>query len=187
MRIDILGLISHFQALDDCENSNASYRTRVPWVRPEAYLNIVFKPAPSELLSEVAEQLRFPPAETELLRIQNGAILFSGALSLYGVVERGRLLNRTESMSLPPFNIEKENAAWHFHRERLLVVGRYRIDGSRACLDRIDGKLHVFEKAARIPRTTWPSLEAWIISEISRFSLLFDPDGRTLLDPPPTS
>jgi len=46
MSIDLLNLISDFLPLDDRENSIASLRTLVPWVAPEAFLNIIYKPAP---------------------------------------------------------------------------------------------------------------------------------------------
>src|SRR6202011_1420836 len=111
----------------------------------------------------VSEKLVFPPAVVDFLGHQNGAMLFSGSLNLYGVVEPGRLLNREDRFSLPPFNIERENAAWPFHRDRLLVVGGYRYDGSRACIDRADTRVHVFRKGERIPSVSWPSLENWLM------------------------
>jgi len=93
MSIDLLSLISRFRPFDDRENANASFRTRVPWVAPEAYLNIIYKPAPPKLLSEIAGKLSFPLSVIDFLRQHNGAMLFSGSLSLFGVVEPGRLLN----------------------------------------------------------------------------------------------
>ncbi len=178
MSIDLLSLISRFRPFDDRENANASFRTRVPWVAPEAYLNIIYKPAPPKLLSEIAGKLSFPLSVIDFLRQHNGAMLFSGSLSLFGVVEPGRLLNRQDTFSLPPFNIEDENESWSFHRDRLLVVGGYQFDGSSACIDRSDGKIHVFKRKQRIPTISWPSLEFWLTNEIARLGLLFDDDGK---------
>jgi len=178
MSIDLLSLVSEFRCFDDQENANASFRTRVPWVAPEAYLHIVFKPAPSKLLSEVAGRCSFPPVVVDFLSHQNGAMLFSGSLNLYGVVDPTRLLNRADRFSLPPFNIGRENKSWTFHPDRLLVVGGYRFDGSRACIDRADGKIHVFQKGQRIPAVSWASFDSWLVSEIARLRVLFDNDGK---------
>ena len=178
MSIDLLSLISSFRRFDDRENANASFRTRVPWVAPEAYLNIIYKPAPAKLLSEIAEKCSFPSVVVDFLRHQNGAMLFSGSLNLYGVVEPGRLLNREDRFSLPPFNIERENKTWLFHPDRLLVVGGYRLDGSRACIDRSDGQVHVFQKGQRIPAVSWAAFDSWLLGEIARLRVLFDDNGK---------
>src|ERR1035438_7280015 len=111
MSVDLLSLISTFHPLDDRESSVASFRTLVPWVGPEAYLNTVYRPAPGRWLFRVAEKLRFPPAVIDFLQRQNRAMLFSGSLSLYGVVEPDQLLNRQDRFSLPPVNIEPENGS----------------------------------------------------------------------------
>ena len=87
MSVDLLSLISEFRPFDDRENANAYFKTSVPWVAPEAYLNIVYKPAPEKLLSEVAERLSVPSVVVDFLRRQNGALLFSSSLNMYGVVE----------------------------------------------------------------------------------------------------
>jgi hypothetical protein len=178
MRIDLLSLISNFRPFDDQENANASFRTRVPWVAPEAYLNIIYKPAPAKLLSDVAEKHSFPSVVVDFLERQNGAMLLSGSLNLYGVVEPGRILNREDRFSLPPFNIELENKSWPVHPDRLLVIGGYKFDGSRACIDRTDGQIHVFQKGRRIPAVSWASFDSWLVDEITRLRLLFDDDGK---------
>jgi hypothetical protein len=178
MSTDLLNLISQFRPFDDRETTEAYYRTRVPWVAPEAYLNLVYKSAPSGVLAEVATKWRFPSSLVKLLEQHNGAMLFSGALNLYGVVSPGRFLNREDSLSLPPFNIEWENKSWSLHPERLLVVGGYTLDGSRVCVDRSDGKAHVFQRSQRAPMASWPSLESWILDEVARLRLLFDDEGK---------
>jgi len=180
MSVDLLSLISNFRQFDDQENANAFFRTRVPWVASEAYLNIIYKPAPTKVLSVVAEMWSFPAVVVDFLRHQNGAMLFSGSLNLYGVVEPGRLLNRKDRFSLPPFDIERENKSWLFHPDRLLVVGGYSFDGSRACIDRSDGQIHVFPKRQRIPAVSWGGFDSWLVGEIARLSLLFDADGKRI-------
>src|SRR5438105_465333 len=103
---NVLDLVSSFRNCDDREGDFAHFRTRVPWVAPAAYLNIVFKPAPLNVLESVALALVAPPDVIEFLKMQNGAILFSGALNVFGVVSPGQLLNRKDNFGLPPFDIK---------------------------------------------------------------------------------
>ena len=180
MNIDLMSLVSKFRRFDDQENANASFKTRVPWVAPEAYLNIIYRPAAPKVLFEVAARRSFPPEVVDFLKRQNGAMLFSGSLNMYGVVAPGRFLNRSDSFLLPPFNIEQENRPWKVDPDRLLVVGGYTFDGSRACVHRGDGKVHVFQKGRQIPLVSWPSFDNWLMSEIGRLCALFDEEGRRI-------
>ena len=135
MSIDLPRLLDRFRAFQDFDNTIASYRTLVPWVGPEAYLNIIYRGAPPELLSDVGAKLRFPAPVFEFLAKHNGAKLFSGALVLHGVVEPGRLLNRQDSFSLPPYNIEGASRSWRIDPQHLLVIGAYQFDGSPVCIE----------------------------------------------------
>jgi hypothetical protein len=101
-------------------------------------------------------------------------------LNLYGVVDPKRLLNREDPFSLPPFNIVRENESWKFHPDRLFVVGGYRFDGSRACIDRVDGQVHLFQKGRKIPSVSWATFDSWLVAEIARLRLLFDEDGHRI-------
>lgn len=178
MSIRLLELISRFRPVDDRESHVAWFRTLVPWVAPEAYLNVVYKPAPQRLLDVVGTKLRFPADVVDFFGQQNGAMLFSGALNIYGVVEAGQLLTREDRFSLPPFNIERENGYWKLDRDRLLVIGGYRLDGSRACIDRSDSHVHVFKKGQQTPVRSWNSLEQWVVYEVDRLGALFEHDGK---------
>jgi hypothetical protein len=122
----------------------------------------------------------------EFLRVQNGAILFSGSLSIYGVLEPGQRISR-EPMLRPPFNIEDENASWPPHEpDRLLAIGGYGFDGSSICIDRRDFGIALFQRGEallrREPTLSWDSLDQWLRSEISRLSNLFDTSGRMLVE-----
>src|SRR5262249_12662391 len=44
MTLDFLKMVSRFRQVDDLESNTAFFRTRVPWIAPKAYLNMVFKP-----------------------------------------------------------------------------------------------------------------------------------------------
>jgi hypothetical protein len=180
LSIDVLALISHFRPFEDRESEDAWFKTLVPWIGPEAYLNIVYKPAPHAILCDVARKLAFPSVLSDFLGHQNGVKLLSGSLNLCGVVEPGRLLNRESSFTLPPFDIDQENESWPLSRERLLVVGGYRFDGSRACIDRSDGRVHIFRRKQQTPFTSWPTFERWLLGEIVRLQSLFDDEGRRI-------
>jgi hypothetical protein len=180
MSINLPTLLERFRAFNDFENEVASYRTLVPWVGPEAYLNIIFRGASAQLLSDFAGNLCLPVPIIAFLAQHNGAKLFSGSLNLYGVVEPGRLLNRRDSFSLPPYNIDGANRSWSVDPQRLLVIGGYQFDGSQVCIDRTSGQILFFKKKRATPDHSWTTLESWLQEEISRLCSLFDSDGRRL-------
>jgi len=181
--IDLPALITKFEAVNDRESEVAFFHTHVPWVAPEAYLNIIFKPAPSDVLSTVGAQMKVPGDVLQLLARHNGAHLFSGSLHLFGVLRKGQLLHRSESFSLPPFNIELENQSWPPpDRKTFLKIGGYGFDGSGACIDRESLGIFVFRRREKEPCASWPTLDVWLDSEIHRLSALFDGSGKRLVD-----
>jgi hypothetical protein len=187
MGIDILTLVSDFENIRDHESSTAVFRTHVPWVGSSAYLHVVFKPAPPDLLSHAATELKMPVPFVDFLRIQNGAVLFSGALSIYGIHSRGQLLNRDDPDFVLPFNVEDENQNWPPpDRAVYLSIGGYSFDGSRVCINRNDGKVYLFERGTqsllRSPSHCWENIEQLIISEVMRLAALFDRRGKRLVD-----
>jgi hypothetical protein len=93
MTTNLLDLVSKFRDVNNRESEGAFFRTHAPWVGPEAYLNIIFKPAPKDVLADAGSRLNIPFAFTKFLAKQNGAILFSGVLSIYGTHWPGQLLN----------------------------------------------------------------------------------------------
>jgi len=146
-----------------------------------AYLNVVFKAAPSDVLSEVGSRMKFPRPVSDLLALHNGAMFFSEALSFYGVVRGGQKLNRTEPFSLPPYNIESENRAWPPpDRDRFLKIGSYGLDGSAVCIDRQTNQIVAVRRRETDPFARWASLDDWLGNELRRLSELFDPSGRRL-------
>jgi len=181
--VDLPKLIAKFRAVNNRESDVAFFHTHVPWVAPDAYLNIIFKPAAGEVLSDVGAKIRMPAPVLELLARHNGAKLLSGSLSLYGVVRHGQLLNRSDPFSLPPFNIEFENQSWPPpDRDRFLKIGGYGFDGSGVCIDRHNLHIGVFRRGGSDPYCSWPSLDVWLNSEIKRLSELFDPSGKRLVE-----
>src|SRR5215471_16606469 len=181
--VDLLTLLSKFQVAHDRESPLAFFRTNVPWVAPEAFLNVIFKPAPANVLSDVGARMKMPSPVLEFLRRHNGAMLLSGSLNLYGVVPKGEPLKRSDPFSLPPFNIEAENRSWPPpDRGRFLKIGGYGFDGSGVCIDRKSLCIVVFRRGKQEPYCSWPSLDDWLDNEIRRLSELFDSSGRLLVD-----
>src|SRR5579884_2722707 len=83
--VDLLDLAKKFRPY-----KAAFFQTNVPWVAPEAYLNIIFRPASRDVLPEIGAKVKIPEPFLELLARNNGAILLSGALSLYGVLRKAK-------------------------------------------------------------------------------------------------
>jgi hypothetical protein len=183
MAIDLRTRLQKFRPNNDRESETAHFLTHVPWAGSEAYLNIIFKPAPREVLQEVTLRLRIPDPIVTFLSKHNGAILFSGALSIDGVVRRGTLLNRSDSFSLPPYNIEVESE--HCpppDRERWLKFAGYGFDGSGVCIDRGTLQIDVFHPGKKEAYFSWPNFDHWLEMEITRLLMFFDARGKKLVD-----
>ena len=178
MAIDLTSLIARFRPRDDREGAFAVFRTRTPWVAPYAYFNILFRPAPEQLLADMTRELDFPTSVEELLRVHNGAILLGGNVALYGVVAARQLVNRSDPFGRLPFSIASENDAWPSTPDRLLVIGGYELDGSRVVIDRRDGTVSARRKSESRVVCSRPSLGAWLTGELARIGSLFDEEGR---------
>jgi hypothetical protein len=185
MPLDLIGQLKKFQDMSDRETSDAFFLTHVPTVGSAAFLNIVYKAAPTQLRLEIGRELRLPPAMVEFYSAWNGARLFVGALSIYGCVPEGQLLDRTDPTKLLPFNIREVNHEFQRQlRERELVcIGSYSYDRSIVCMDRRSQAVicHVGKDFGRV-RHQWTSLDQWLTDELARLSLLFDERGNRLVE-----
>jgi hypothetical protein len=182
MAIDLLRATSHFRAVNDRESETAYFRTHVPWVAPLAYLNIIFKPPAPDVLQQAAEELRIPRDWEDFLKLQNGALLFSDDLYMYGVLRPGQLLNREDGFRRLPWNIDDADRESSPDRDRLLVIGGYGYDCTHVCVDRKDGRVYAFKRRQRRPIFSWPNTVRWVRDETARISCLFDETGRRLAD-----
>jgi len=179
--------LSNFRSANDKESKTAYFRNHAPWVAPLAYVHIIFKPCPKDVLSAAARRMKMPTALFEFLARQNGAILFSDAVRIHGVHRPGQLLHRDDSFSVLPYDIEIPNRDWPpVDRARFLAFGGYGYDGSTVCIDRNDSQIYLFERGRRMlvrePSLSWSSIDEWLSSEISRSSVLFDERGKRLVD-----
>ncbi len=185
MNLELMELLNKFRAVDDVETPHAFYKTRLPSIAPEAYLNVIFKPASPEVRQEFARTLGFPPRLVSFYSQWNGAHLFMNGVHIYGCVRHGQLLTRTASFSLPPFNIEPVNRglARKVEAQDLVCFGSYGFDTSLVCVDRRSLEVICFKgKDLNVKRQTWPGLEQWIVSELQRLAMYFDDLGNCLVD-----
>jgi hypothetical protein len=186
MYIDLLNLLKKFDDADDVETDTAIYRTRVPSVGPEAYLNVIFKPSAAEVREGVASNLHFPPPLVTFYSEWNGARLFVNGINIYGCVPQGQLLRRTESFALSPFNIEAVNREFanSLYAQNLVCIGSYGWDRSLVCVDRRSFEVVCFRgEDLGMRRKIWRSLERWIVSELARIEVYFDASGDCLVEP----
>jgi hypothetical protein len=185
MSIELLSLLTRFDTVNDRESKTAFFRTHVPWVAEFGYLHIIFKPLQASALHQAAARLDLPSPVFDFLRQQNGAILFSGALSIFGVHPGGQLLNRKDPFGRMPFDIESENYNSPPVNQHLLAVGGYGYNGANVCIDKRDSKLYLFQREngrlAKAPYACWDNLEDWIVGEINRLSAIFDVRGKRLV------
>jgi hypothetical protein len=185
MSVDFLELLNRFSIQDDVETEHAFYRTRVPSVAPEAYLNVIFKAALQEVRQEIATILLLPPSLVSFYSQWNGAHLFINCLHIYGCVPQGQLLNRTARFSLPPFSIETANngLARKLEAQNLVCLGSYGYDRSLVCVDRRSLETVCFKgNDFTVKRRVWEGVEQWVVSEIQRIGAFFDYAGNCLVD-----
>jgi hypothetical protein len=181
MSVNLLNALSKSRAYDDLESPVAYFRTKLPWIGPDAYLHIIYKPASQAAIRDNFH-LKIPWPLAEFLQDYNGARLFSGAINIYGVHRRGQLLNRTDFRMMLPYNLELENRnAPAPDPQQFLVIGGY-FDSSRVCISRKDHRIVVFRESENAAYCCWENLGEWITTEIERLSILFTPDGKLLTD-----
>jgi len=164
------------------ESSTAYFYNHVPWVAPQAYLHIVFKGADRYGLREVGDKLGLPEGWRNVLEIQNGAILFSGSISLYGVHAPGAFLNRSDFFNRMPFSIEGENRSWPpKDRGAQVAIGGYSYDGTRAVLDLAREQVAAMPRKSTTVLENWLSAESWVKTELQRLRTMFDNQGKILV------
>ena len=164
-------------------SDSASFYNHAPWVAPLAYLHILFKPAPKLALEENIQVLRMPESWASFLAVQNGAILFSNALSIDGVVLEGTLVNRRDPFATQPYSLVDSNRSWdRKDRESGLVIGSYGYDGTLAVLDRADGSVFAVDRKSHRVLKIWSGANEWLTDELDRIAKLYDPKGKLTVD-----
>jgi hypothetical protein len=126
-----------------------------------------------------------PVQVQDLLRVTNGAVLFLGALSVYGY---RRTLSRDPANPQPlsietPNTVERPKGA----PSAALFIAFYNSDGSRAWVDSATGSVHRSPRHQWAPSlNTWPSVFDWLSTEVRRINLLFNDQGLRIDPKVPT-
>jgi len=165
------------------KSGTAYFYNHTPWVAPLAYLHIVFKGSSKSALKENSFLFQLPSYWTDFLSAQNGAMLFSCALSIYGAIDSKALLNRRDYFERQPFSIASENRSWPpKDKQRGVVIGGYSYDGTLAVLDKETGSVTAMSRKGYDILKVWSGVDVWIASEMDRLSNLFDKSGRITVD-----
>lgn len=186
MSIDILGRLLKFENVDDHDLERIIYRTRVPHVAPKAYLHVIFKRPPAELLAQRASQLGMPAGLREFYAAYNGCNLFSGNLTICGLRPDVYELDREDWFNKAlPYNILDVNAEHARFLKRLdsIYIASYEPDESAVCISRRTGVVTCFEGASfgRV-RSEWRAFDTWLGDEIDRLAALYDSAGHLQVD-----
>jgi hypothetical protein len=129
--------------------------------------------------------IEIPKIYRELLTEVNGAIFFSGALALHGVVKN---ISRVGADVWQPFNIADLNS---FEKPQdasndLFFFGSYNWDGSLLYVDLTSGFVFRCGRVSCKPLNKWNSLMSMLIEELGRLEELFDNNGNAFDDQIPT-
>jgi hypothetical protein len=185
MSVDIIQLIGKFKNIDDVETPHAFFKTKVPSVAPEAYLNIIYKAADSGLITELSAQMEFPTPIINFFKQFNGARLFVNTLNIYGCIPEGMPVERSNLLKIMPFDLRGVNKEFcdRMIDNNLLVIASYGFDRSLVCIDRVTTKIICFVgKDFSKERMRWPSFDEWLNSEVQRIAFFFDQDGNRLIE-----
>ncbi len=156
---------------------------KLPWVGDLAYLHVIYKPAEADIVKGASNQVEFPASLKDFYASCNGAFLFVRAIQIYGCVAPGTLPDRSDPLSLPPFDVVQMNRELDPSKPRgQICIGSYGFDRSLVCLDKQSQKISCYRRENfDVRRRTWPTLDNWIEDEVQRLSLLFSPEGRRLV------
>jgi hypothetical protein len=182
--VNLLLAVREFGLVGELETEHAFLVKHVPAIAPEAYLHVILKPVSEALLIRAKINLDLPSSVLDFLRVQNGAILFSGALNIFGLCD-STLLERDRRYFVVPYDLHTANQDWPPpDGRRFLAIASYGFDGSTVCIDRVDQQLYLFRRGTSNLEGThtikWRSVEAWLANEVKRLSTLFGVDGSCM-------
>ncbi len=167
------------------ESALAVKITNLHWVGPLAYLHVIYRPASPSMIMQVGQAMQFPVSLQHFYECCNGLSLYSGTIRMFGCVQAGTLLDRSDPLYLPPLDIIKMNQQFVSPRSshHMLCIGVYSYDRSLVCIDRQSERVTCYRgEDLRHQRGSWSTIENWLSSECSRLSSQFSPDGRRLGD-----
>jgi len=161
----------------------ASYYVHLPELAPFGYLHTIFIAPKEETLRQCADRLRMPEGLRRFFTFQNGADLFFNSLSLFGILEPGRLLSRTNDRIQAPFDLEDMNRQHRLPPEgEWILIGSYGFDGTQLLFHRLTEKIQAVERKHRHRVSEWADFDTYLQDEIGRLSSLFSEAGKLLVD-----
>jgi hypothetical protein len=154
---------------------------KVPHVAPEAKLHLIFPGLTEKDVDYMEAELGvdFPNVLTVFYFAHNGISLFSGSLSIYGL---RRNYDRTGDNVWQPFDILVTNTfeSPEDLKTNNILIGGYKQDGSRLCIDCSNGKVYRCSRESAKPLNEWSSFDEMILQEAQRLSKLFDDQGKLI-------
>ena len=160
----------------------------IPSIAPKAFVHSIFPPLSVDAVGNLNEILgsRLSNDYRELLMLMNGAILFSGALSLFGI----KLRNTTgiEGAVQQPYDIVAANNHKIFWLKfpDCCIIGGYNWDSSRVVASSSKVEIVRCDNTEYRIQNRWTNLAAFLRSEYTRLSEHFDPLGVQIDDSRPT-
>ena len=154
---------------------------RRPDVGPKAFTHVLFAGLPYKLVEEAMASSRvlIHPTYAQYLTEYNGAILFQGELSLYGVrAKLSRDADNRQPFDVVGLNNPGERPDWSFSDGT--VVGGYRSDGSVLYMTSGSDSIsrRIFDSGELLG--TWSTFGLFLEHEVERLISLHDRGGKGL-------
>ena len=159
-------------------NPERALLCHTPHVAPRAYFHTVFPGVGEETIQriEALSGVAIPRAYARLLQGFNGAILFSGAMSLYGIVESfTRNLNVHQPYDLLEYNHLSRPV---YAKPEDFFIGGMKSDGSLLFLEGDAPTVFRRERGSRDVLNSWVNIDAMLDERMAALEKLFDEHGR---------
>jgi hypothetical protein len=177
----VIAVVERWASNEDRSLNGGRLICRTPWIAPEAFLHRLYPPNSPELIASIAPATgRQPPRDfARLLERFNGADLFGGSLSIYGV--RTSYDREADIANWQPFDVD-------IHQFGLsdiigrdgMVIGSVGPDVDPVAIRSTEGDVARFNQKSRAVLETWPSLAEFLTSETDRYAQCYAPDGHLL-------
>lgn len=182
---DIKNQIYKFEHLGkEIATTGALLIGKAPHIAQFAWLHAIYVPLTMKEILELESELNTEIPESYkyfLMNYSNGLSLFVAEFYLDGMRKKvGRSIDSVrQPYSIITTNIEERpsNA-----KENYFFIGGYKWDGSHIYIDTKTNKVHFCDPWDATSLFEWNSFEEMIVSEVKRFSTLFNSDGIILDD-----
>jgi len=152
-----------------------------PWIGSAAYLHTIYKPADDAALVQNSNELSIPHIWQDFLRVQNGAHIYH-VVSILGAIDPRQPMRRTPDDAGPFRIISSNREAKLSPTGEWLEIGVYSYSGARVLLHRLNHSVKAVDRPVKKDLASWADIDTWLRSELDRLSVLFNPEGRLLVD-----